>query len=100
MAMNTEVGRDSHSAGAARAQDVNTCANCGALMPSEMRFCRACGFRLGEGIEEYTETVRFNSAPRTAPAGKSRTASAVPPKTSPTGFKDWGGMARGLRMPT
>lgn len=28
-------------------------------MPSELRFCRNCGFRLGEGIAEYTETVRF-----------------------------------------
>jgi S1-C subfamily serine protease len=28
-------------------------------MPSELRFCRNCGFRLGEGVAEYTETVRF-----------------------------------------
>lgn len=28
-------------------------------MPSELRFCRNCGFRLGEGLAEYTETVRF-----------------------------------------
>ena len=31
-------------------------------MPSELRFCRNCGFRLGEGIAEYTETVRFDGA--------------------------------------
>lgn len=31
-------------------------------MPSELRFCRNCGFRLGEGIAEYTETVRFDSS--------------------------------------
>ncbi|SRR6266516_13643 len=36
-----------------------TCSNCGAVMPSELRFCRACGTRLGEGIAEYTETVRL-----------------------------------------
>lgn len=30
-------------------------------MPSELRFCRNCGFRLGEGVAEYTETVRFGS---------------------------------------
>lgn len=30
-------------------------------MPSELRFCRNCGFRLGEGLAEYTETVRFGS---------------------------------------
>jgi S1-C subfamily serine protease len=32
-------------------------------MPSELRFCRNCGFRLGEGIAEYTETVRFQGGP-------------------------------------
>lgn len=33
-------------------------------MPRELRFCRNCGFRLGEGPAEYTETVRFpNGAP-------------------------------------
>ena len=83
----------------ADSQEINTCPNCRALMPSEMRFCRACGCRLGEGIEEYTETVRFASAPRTAPAGKARaTASAASPKTSPTSVKDWGAMARGMRQ--
>src|SRR5213593_3055898 len=33
------------------------CTQCGAPMPKEMRFCRACGNRLGEGPAEYTETV-------------------------------------------
>ena len=28
-------------------------------MPKDMRFCRTCGNRLGEGPAEYTETVRF-----------------------------------------
>ena len=31
-------------------------------MPKEMRFCRSCGNRLGEGPAEYTETVRFSEA--------------------------------------
>ena len=31
-------------------------------MPKEMRFCRSCGNRLGEGPAEYTETVRFPNA--------------------------------------
>lgn len=35
-------------------------------MPVGLRFCRNCGFRLGEGPAEYTETVRFKDAPRTA----------------------------------
>src|SRR5437762_10242499 len=39
------------------------CAQCGSPMPKEMRFCRSCGNRLGEGPAEYTETVRLpNSA--------------------------------------
>jgi C-terminal processing protease CtpA/Prc len=32
-------------------------------MPKDLRFCRNCGFRLGEGAAEYTETVRFQNAP-------------------------------------
>ncbi|HLN97478.1 MAG TPA: PDZ domain-containing protein [Pyrinomonadaceae bacterium] len=42
---------------------LTTCANCRSPMPSELRFCRNCGFRLGEGSAEYTETVRFQNAP-------------------------------------
>ena len=40
-------------------------------MPSELRFCRNCGFRLGEGVAEYTETVRFDGSavPTSSPAG-------------------------------
>jgi serine protease Do len=38
---------------------ITTCPNCRAPMPRELRFCRNCGFRLGEGSAEYTETVRF-----------------------------------------
>jgi S1-C subfamily serine protease len=35
-------------------------------MPKELRFCRNCGFRLGEGSAEYTETVRFQDVPQGA----------------------------------
>jgi hypothetical protein len=28
-------------------------------MPGQMRFCRLCGYRLGEGVAEYAETVRL-----------------------------------------
>ena len=35
-------------------------------MPRELRFCRNCGYRLGEGSAEYTETVRFQNG---GPAG-------------------------------
>lgn len=41
--------------------NLTTCSNCHSAMPSELRFCRNCGFRLGEGSSEYTETVRFGS---------------------------------------
>ncbi len=44
---------------------VTTCGNCRAPMPKELRFCRNCGFRLGEGSAEYTETVRFQDVPGT-----------------------------------
>lgn len=30
-------------------------------MPRDLRFCRNCGFRLGEGPAEYTETIRFEN---------------------------------------
>src|SRR5438132_134815 len=40
---------------------VTTCANCHSPMPSGLRFCRNCGYRLGEGLAEYTETVRFQN---------------------------------------
>ena len=89
--MQTEAHREANNAGT---QDVNVCPNCHTLMPNEMRFCRACGCRLGEGIEEYTETVRFDSsAQSTARAAQAaKTASTVPPKTAPTGVRNWGAM--------
>jgi len=42
---------------------VTNCGNCHSPMPKELRFCRNCGFRLGEGVAEYTETVRFQAVP-------------------------------------
>jgi membrane-associated protease RseP (regulator of RpoE activity) len=39
----------------------HTCPSCHATMVSGMRFCRLCGYRLGEGVEEYAETRRFNT---------------------------------------
>lgn len=38
---------------------LTTCSNCHSAMPSELRFCRNCGFRLGDSVSEYTETIRF-----------------------------------------
>ena len=48
-------------------QGAIVCAQCGAPMPREMRFCRSCGNRLGEGVAEYTETVRLGDARGTSP---------------------------------
>jgi S1-C subfamily serine protease len=48
------------------------CAQCGAPMPKEMRFCRSCGNRLGEGPAEYTETVRLPNA-QTGPGASATT---------------------------
>jgi hypothetical protein len=66
-----------------------------------MRFCRACGCRLGEGIEEYTETVRFQSAPNTSPAGKKWTAGwAMPPLAPPVSPKEFKAMANRIHERT
>ena len=65
MSQNTEHQRPISSA-----PTLTTCSNCHSAMPSELRFCRNCGFRLGEGVAEYTETVRFDgSHPAVAAAG-------------------------------
>lgn len=37
-----------------------TCPSCRAVLTAELRFCRMCGYRLGEGVEEYNETRRFD----------------------------------------
>jgi predicted metalloprotease with PDZ domain len=99
--MPTEVYTDHQTANGGDTQAVSTCPNCSQLMPREMRFCRACGCRLGEGVEEYTETVRFQNAPQTARPRQSQTASTAPPQTSPAGVKDWGAtLAREIREHT
>ncbi len=40
-------------------------------MPRELRFCRNCGYRLGEGSAEYTETVRFKNGGPAVQSGRS-----------------------------
>jgi hypothetical protein len=54
---------------------VTTCSNCHSAMPAELRFCRNCGFRLGEGLAEYQETMRFDGVNM-----PSHVSSAVPAK--------------------
>jgi membrane-associated protease RseP (regulator of RpoE activity) len=66
-----------------------TCPNCDALMPAEMRFCRACGHRMGEGVEEYNETARFDDAPQTARGRRVKTAAARAAATLPANSKEF-----------
>lgn len=99
--MQSEAHKNNRVANEADAQDINNCPNCQALMPSAMRFCRACGCRLGEGVEEYTETVRFQNAPNTSPAGKRRTAGwAMPPLAPPANVKEFKAMANSIHART
>ncbi|MFL6211064.1 MAG: PDZ domain-containing protein [Pyrinomonadaceae bacterium] len=39
-----------------------SCPNCHAGFMHGMRFCRACGYRLGEGVAEYVATMRFDGS--------------------------------------
>ena len=54
-----------------RAENTGTvnCPSCGATLVAGLRFCRMCGYRLGEGVEEYVATQRFDAAsmPTVAP---------------------------------
>ena len=51
------------------------CPSCQTQMPGTMRFCRSCGYRLGEGTAEYTETRRFT----TPPVATAAATNALPP---------------------
>ena len=82
-------------------QSAIVCTQCGSPMPKEMRFCRSCGNRLGEGPAEYTETVRFRNV---ATANAQFNPAYIPPAAAPIAPKSscdfarrrrrvgWGGM--------
>ena len=72
------------------------CAQCGAPMPREMRFCRSCGNRLGEGPAEYTETVRLPHA--TATANGQFRAPFAPGMTAPMVQQTGGACVRRRRL--
>ena len=60
-----------------RAENMVNCPSCGATLVAGLRFCRRCGYRLGEGVEEYVPTQRFD-------AGSMPTAAPTPtPATDP-----------------
>lgn len=51
-----------------RAENMVNCPSCGASLVAGLRFCRRCGYRLGEGVEEYVPTQRFDAASMPAAA--------------------------------
>src|ERR1051325_1619508 len=61
-----------------RAENTDTvnCPSCGATLVAGLRFCRMSGYRLGEGVEEYVPTQRFD-------ASSMPTAAPPPPATDP-----------------
>lgn len=69
-------------------KDNMPCPNCRSAMPLGMRFCRICGFRLGEGVAEFTETVRLGSAPTTGSPRATSVGSVGTPG-------QWGAMSTG-----
>jgi membrane-associated protease RseP (regulator of RpoE activity) len=70
--------------------DNTQCPNCHATLPRGLRFCRACGYRLGEGLEEYVETIRLK--PRVSEPQAERAATDSAPNHQTTPFKpgEWG----------
>ena len=51
-----------------RAENMVNCPSCGATLVGGLRFCRMCGYRLGEGVEEYVPTQRFDAASMPTPS--------------------------------
>ena len=67
-----------------REENVNTinCPSCSATLVAGLRFCRMCGYRLGEGVEEYVPTQRLDAAAApTASAQASATDPFAPRQT-------------------
>jgi len=83
--MSPEPQRADSSAAARAAAETVTCPSCRAELPGGLRFCRLCGYRLGEGLAEYVETVRFDGMPLT------------PPLAPLAPFANFGGARRGVQ---
>ncbi|HZH32614.1 MAG TPA: PDZ domain-containing protein [Pyrinomonadaceae bacterium] len=85
--METEMQRAARET--ATGANPQMCPSCGVELVAGMRFCRACGYRLGEGMAEYVETVRFDRAagmpglPGTAQGNQSSLAGAQTTLISP-----------------
>jgi len=77
--METETQRAAEKTDSSSGANPQTCPSCAAALVDGMRFCRACGYRLGESMAEYVETVRFDQRPYmpgTAEAHQAVTAAA------------------------
>lgn len=64
--------------------DVQACPSCNAALVDGMRFCRQCGYRLGEGLAEYVATERFDRLPNFSgmPQGNQGLTGASGPQTT------------------
>ncbi|HEX8070215.1 MAG TPA: PDZ domain-containing protein [Pyrinomonadaceae bacterium] len=66
--------------------DAITCPNCQTKLLRGMRFCRTCGYRLGEGVAEYAETMRFDDrmppVATAAPLAATAQQTPAPPTTA------------------
>jgi membrane-associated protease RseP (regulator of RpoE activity) len=69
--MGTETQRaEKEAAAAGTGATPQMCPSCGVALVAGMRFCRSCGYRLGEGMAEYVETVRFDRMTNMRGAGE------------------------------
>lgn len=91
--MQPEPKRVEPLSGSTGNEETVTCANCRATMPRQMRFCRSCGFRLGEGLAEYVETVRLPNQPQ-ARRDVAAPAAPTPSRAETSGVRDWGPVGR------
>src|SRR5436309_12838363 len=87
--------------------EVVACPNCQAGLVRGMRFCRRCGYRLGEGLAEYNETMRFDGrppmpvvpyAPPTMPQPPAQPTTALAPVTRSRSRRSCGRGHRGWLM--
>jgi len=53
------------------------CSNCRSTMPSDLRFCRNCGFRLADSMGAYTGTSEVTTTSGALPAKKRRRMSGL-----------------------
>lgn len=61
---------------AENAETVN-CPSCAAALIGGLRFCRMCGYRLGEGVDEYVPTQRLDASATAPPMQSARPFGAV-----------------------